>query len=800
MAKKDQPLNLADLNSALASGKMTMNTNVAAQLSAALASGPAENDNPASPKVGASIDNSAITKLNSNIINLAKVIEKNTKILQKKSDINQNDMSGNDITENEIEQGNVQTRMIKLLETIEVNTRHGNVKEKQEKEEKGKGFGIGGILLAGAVLIAGITAWIKNAFTLFKFGIDLIKKGTFALFNLTEKVFPSFASKIKYFVEGFKINLEFGLNIVKDFFRNKIATPFTNISRAISDSFGKIKTNLVGTITESFGKLKSLFNFGKEGSVISSAINMIKSGFSYFVNIVKDAGTAFKQLREFAGIGKFFAPITKFFESAFTVMSKFGGAIKFLTPILGKILLPIQILMSAFDFVSGAIDGFKKDGIIGAITGGIGGLLGGLVGGLADLVKSILSTILGFFGLDAVEKWLDSFSFTDIIKNFFGALGHFIRHPIDSIMDAIKGLGGMVADMAKSAIDLVTSVVWAPVDLLKDAVSYVLDAFGFDKASKFLDSFSFTGILKDFAEAIFHPFDTISKLFSDLGDWFTNFEIPGIGFSVLGKEFKFGPWHPFKKGDEKKSDDAKPAAADSKGAKGDQAKGNDKAKYAESIAPAITQKTEGWQSGVTDEQIKSHPNYKKYYDREIKAGEEPEEAEDTAATLVQMDIEENPKGSKAPASKAPAGAKPAAAGKAPMTSSVTKTTEGTLSGVTSDEIHNHPNYDKYKLAAEKINPRTADRVASAKVRDDMVAAKKIKEMDAGIAPAAPNTANKVSQASSDLEMAKQKQPASSNTVVSAPTNITKQTKNVMVKQPTRNPEGSITSYFKSKFA
>jgi hypothetical protein len=49
-------------------------------------------------------------------------------------------------------------------------------------------------------------------------------------------------------------------------------------------------------------------------------------------------------------------------------------------------------------------------------------------------------------------------------------------------------------------------------------------------------------------------------------------------------------------------------------------------------------------------------------------------------------------------------------------------------------------------------------------------------------------------------MAKQKQPASSNTVVSAPTNITKQTKNVMVKQPTRNPEGSITSYFKSKFA
>jgi hypothetical protein len=245
----------------------------------------------------------------------------------------------------------------------------------------------------------------------------------------------------------------------------------------------------------------------------------------------------------------------------------------------------------------------------------------------------------------------------------------------------------------------------------------------------------------------------------------------------------------------------------------------------------ISQKGEATQSGVTDEQIKSHPNYKKYYDREIKAGEEPEDAEDTAATLVQWDIEENPKGSKAPASKAPAkgdkkrydlesdiadlyrkkdpakDSAPAAApaSKAPMTNDTPSLKGPKTNEPTKEQWLKVYNKNMEKSGNHNIAQAEADQATgiygSGRSPETLKGGSSYEDYNNYIKPgSAASKANEVSKASSDLEMAKQKQPASSNTVVSAPTNITKQTKNVMVKQPTRNPEGSITSYFKSKFA
>jgi hypothetical protein len=57
-----------------------------------------------------------------------------------------------------------------------------------------------------------------------------------------------------------------------------------------------------------------------------------------------------------------------------------------------------------------------------------------------------------------------------------------------------------------------------------------------------------------FDEFIIQPlktvFEPVTKFFSNLKDtivgWFEGFEIPGINFSVMGKQFGFGPWTPFK--------------------------------------------------------------------------------------------------------------------------------------------------------------------------------------------------------------------------------------------------------------
>jgi hypothetical protein len=146
--------------------------------------------------------------------------------------------------------------------------------------------------------------------------------------------------------------------------------------------------------------------------------------------------------------------------------------------------------------------------------------------------------------------------------------------------------------------------------------------------------------------------------------------------------------------------------------------------------------------------------------------------------------------------------------KAPMTNPaprITTTSEsssGTIpKGVTRRDMMKHPNFKKHLAKAEANFPGSNNNIEDAldEVENDMIDEQN-KVRPKAITPAAPNTANKVSQASSDLEMAKQKQNAPSNTVVSAPTNVTKQTKNVMVKQPVRNSESSINSYFKSRYA
>jgi hypothetical protein len=97
-----------------------------------------------------------------------------------------------------------------------------------------------------------------------------------------------------------------------------------------------------------------------------------------------------------------------------------------------------MIVMAVWDTVKGFIEGFKKDGIIGGIKGALTGLLDSLVGGLLDMIKGAISWIAGFLGFDNVEKWLDSFSFEDMIHN----LVNMIFKPVEMIRDLFKNIWG----------------------------------------------------------------------------------------------------------------------------------------------------------------------------------------------------------------------------------------------------------------------------------------------------------------------------------------------------------------------
>lgn len=92
-------------------------------------------------------------------------------------------------------------------------------------------------------------------------------------------------------------------------------------------------------------------------------------------------------------------------------------------------------------------------------------------------------------------------------------------------------------------------------------------------------------------------------------------------------------------------------------------------------------------------------------------------------------------------------------------------------------------------AFSKVDPKTIEAIGKLPI-EKIVAAS-----------GALRTTNAISEVSSDNKMKTLPPTAQPTTnVVSAPTTITKQTKNVMVKQSIRNPEGSLNSYLRSRYS
>jgi len=159
-----------------------------------------------------------------------------------------------------------------------------------------------------------------------------------------------------------------------------------------------------------------------------------------------------------------------------------------------KFFAPAMIIGS---LVNGIMDGFKvfsETGSIGeALIAGLGGVLSFLTFGLfdAETVKNVVNAVSGFVTEYIVEPITKFF-------NFLGdAFNTYIKEPVMAAFSTVAGL---------------------------------------------------------FDEFIIQPlktvFEPVTKFFSNLKDtivgWFQNFEIPGINFSVMGKQFGFGPWTPFK--------------------------------------------------------------------------------------------------------------------------------------------------------------------------------------------------------------------------------------------------------------
>jgi hypothetical protein len=320
-----------------------------------------------------------------------------------------------------------------------------------ETKEKDKGefswLGLAGALIGG--LVMGGLAFVKNYI-----------KGIVAFWTKIGKALKVdvlIAKLFSYIKAPFEL-LRGGFIRVIDYVRDLFKG---------SDLLRMFKTNVIrlfSFIGEFFGfSGKGLFKdfvrmFESVGQMIGSTAKAIGGFFAKIFSLGGGEGGLFSKI---AKAMDFFGPLTKFFKT-------FGS-------ILGKLAYPIQLVLSLFDTVTGALDGWNNtqggfmDKLFGAIKGGLTGLLNGLIGGLLDLLKDGLVWILDALGFDKAVKFLESFSFTDLIGKLVGGYVDMIKGMVDWVMmlftnpkAAMEKLGeGLMkmGDMAKNFLKAILRMV-----------------------------------------------------------------------------------------------------------------------------------------------------------------------------------------------------------------------------------------------------------------------------------------------------------------------------------------------------
>jgi hypothetical protein len=214
-----------------------------------------------------------------------------------------------------------------------------------------------------------------------------------------------------------------------------------------------------GLVAKMFAPIGKLFTGIKN---FFKSFDVVKKITPFIDDIVKGAKTVLKPIGNFfTKIGNFFSKMIGYVKTITNASKSASGILKFASGfgrILGKLFLPVTIVMSAFDFITGFIDGWKEsdgDSIVSKFIDGVGGglskLIGNLVGMPLDLLKDGVSWIMGMLGFDKAAEALDSFSFKDLIMDI-------VKMPFDLLSDAVDYITGifsggtdLMGDMGKIA-------------------------------------------------------------------------------------------------------------------------------------------------------------------------------------------------------------------------------------------------------------------------------------------------------------------------------------------------------------
>ena len=401
-----------------------------------------------------------------------------------------------------------------LLIKIEENTRGFGKKDEKKDDKKQESSWLetigkwGLAIAAGLGVFAGLlSAQIKTM----KFFAKLLMEGA-----------EGIGKVLKRFAKFLGLD-DIGSNIQEKF--KRMVTFVEDIVSSVKQRITKVGSVIANFFDESVAKFKKYFSFFEEsdiGKKLKSIGTYISDTVGKFIEPFKNA---FKALGEEGAVMKIFNNIKEFFGGIGKYFTKLSGVFSVVSKLVSKLAFPIGIIMGIWDTVEGAIDGYKKEGILGAIQGGLTGLINGVFMSFFDLIKDGISWILEKVGFKDAAKFLNSFSFSDL----FSSLMDKIFHPIRTLQEAFDKLDlkALVFEpMAKAWNWLNESLGGIPQKIVDNIKLYIMDP-----------------LTNAFAPVV----DMFKDMASKVIGFFSTFKIPGVEVDIpyVGK-FGIGPWYPFK--------------------------------------------------------------------------------------------------------------------------------------------------------------------------------------------------------------------------------------------------------------
>jgi hypothetical protein len=207
------------------------------------------------------------------------------------------------------------------------------------------------------------------------------------------------------------------------------------------------KGNLTKPFIKAFNFIKSIGS--KVGKIFSGKgipIDKLLKPFMAMGDFFKNIGSKISGLFGKSGtFGKVFGIISKGFAPIAKFAAGFGS-------VLGKLFLPITIIMGIVDTVTGFMDGFEAGGLLGGVMGAIKGLFNGLIMKPLDLLKDGVSWLASKLGFENFSEMLDGFSFEEMFSGLVDGLESILRGVGDWFndkVDWVKSLFGMETSKEK---------------------------------------------------------------------------------------------------------------------------------------------------------------------------------------------------------------------------------------------------------------------------------------------------------------------------------------------------------------